>query len=446
MLLSAVRSPLHTSIIGARGSGSLRPERPAESAPPHDVLGRQLEVGTRPATRCLAREALRLSVASRLAVLAARMPQRKGKKQEVASAQASTPLEEAEDSPASFIQMLDYIKIKNERRPEEDDRRRKEDAAQRREEERRRDEEDRRRREAEEQWRHEDEERRREEDVNRRRDEENRFQQMMATFTAMLTPPSSASAPATAVEALPRPQAPKAAVQPPPALAKDVTLRAFKEWRQRWNDYAVMADLLSLPQPKQLIQLRSCLSQEMKRTLEISLDCRQEHGEIFVDFYVRLKQAAEQVDLCKCHNNTCEETWLKHAVLLGVRDEETKQRLLELKADASLDEVLTTCRSREAATSTTQELRPLQPATRAVSAYKKKKKQAARGHGQDSSAHADRSRSSAPSQALKCSGCVAHMKRTNVLQSLAFAISVAKQDILPNTTDHALPRVKGLHS
>ncbi|ROT85619.1 hypothetical protein C7M84_010242 [Penaeus vannamei] len=306
------------------------------------------------------------------------MPQRKGKKQEVASAQASTPPEEAEDSPA-FIQMLDYIKIENERRPEEDDRRRKEDAAQRREEERRRDEEDRRRRE---------EERRREEDVNRRRDEENRFQQMMATFTAMLTPPSSASAPATAVEAPPRPQAPKAAVQPPPALAKDVTLRAFKEWRQRWNDYAVMADLLSLPQPKQLIQLRSCLSQEMKRTLEISLD-----------------QAAEEVDLCKCHNNTCEETWLKHAVLLRVRDEETKQRLLELKADASLDEVLTTCRSREAATSTTQELRPLQPVTRAVSAYKKKKKQAARGHGQDSSAHADRSRSSAPSQALKCSGC-----------------------------------------
>lgn len=191
------------------------------------------------------------------------MPQRKGKKQEVASAQASTPPEEAEDSPASFIQMLDYIKIKNERRPEEDDRRRKEDAAQRREEERRRDEEDRRRRE---------EERRREEDVNRRRDEENRFQQMMATFTAILTPPSSASAPATAVEAPPRPQAPKAAVQPPPALAKDVTLRAFKEWRQRWNDYAVMADLLSLPQPKQLIQLRSCLSQEMKRTLEISSD------------------------------------------------------------------------------------------------------------------------------------------------------------------------------
>lgn len=34
-----------------------------------------------------------------------------------------------------------------------------------------------------------------------------------------------------------------------------------------------MADLLSLPQPKQLIyQLRSCLSQKMVRTLEISLD------------------------------------------------------------------------------------------------------------------------------------------------------------------------------
>lgn len=143
-----------------------------------------------------------------------------------------------------------------------------------------------------------------------------------------------------------------------------------------------------------------------------------------MDFYVRLKQAAEEVDLCKCHNNTCEETWLKHAVLLGARDEETKQRLLELKADASLDEVLTTGRYREAATSTTQELRPLQPVTRAVSAYKKKKKQAARGCGQDSSAYADRSRSSAPSQAVDV--VHAHMKRTNVLQSLSIAISVAK--------------------
>ncbi|XP_047488109.1 uncharacterized protein LOC125038615 [Penaeus chinensis] len=102
---------------------------------------------------------------------------------------------------------------------------------------------------------------------------------------------------------------------------------------------------------------------EALRRLTFS-QCRQAHNEKFTDFYVRLKQAADDVDLC-------------------VQDEETKQRLLEMMSDATLEDVITVCRSREAAESTTQELRPLQPATRAVSVYKKKKRRAARGNGEE---------------------------------------------------------------
>ncbi|XP_037800629.1 uncharacterized protein LOC119595591 [Penaeus monodon] len=85
-----------------------------------------------------------------------------------------------------------------------------------------------------------------------------------------------------------------------------------------------------------------------------------------------MDQAADDVDLCKGHCNACIETQIKHAILIGVRDEETKQRLLEMKSEATLDDAITVCRSREAAESTTQELRPLQPARRAVSHIKKK--------------------------------------------------------------------------
>ena len=215
---------------------------------------------------------------------------------------------------------------------------------------------------------------------------------------------------ATTQQVTPNVSLPEVVVQPPPMLLQDVTLQQFKEWKQQWDDYAIMVDLHSLPQPKQLVQLRTSLSVEMRRTLEVSLgvlpsstltlaevinllhdfvraqknealrrlafsQCKQVEGEKFTDFYVRLKQAADEVDLCKGHDPACIETQMKHAVLIGVCDEELKRRLLELKSDATLEQVKTVCRSREAAEATTQELRPVQVAVRATSAYKKLKKQ-----------------------------------------------------------------------
>ncbi|KAG0716274.1 hypothetical protein GWK47_010077 [Chionoecetes opilio] len=139
------------------------------------------------------------------------------------------------------------------------------------------------------------------------------------------------------------PSAPKAAVQPPPPpLSADVTYQTFREWRRRWKDYAMMVDLASLPQPKQLIQLRMCLSLETRRMLEHTLQvppdstasveevldtlqehikglssealrrrafssCKQAAGETFADFFVRLKNLSEEIDVCKAKNSEYEE-------------------------------------------------------------------------------------------------------------------------------------------
>lgn len=96
---------------------------------------------------------------------------------------------------------------------------------------------------------------------------------------------------------------------------------------------------------------------------------RQARIEKFTEFYVRLRQAADDVDLCKGHNSACVKTRIKQATLIGIQDEGTKQRLPELKSDAALELVITVRRSREAVESPTREFRATQPATRTMSAH-----------------------------------------------------------------------------
>ena len=206
------------------------------------------------------------------------------------------------------------------------------------------------------------------------------------------------------------PMTPKATVQPPPPLASDVTFQNFREWRRRWKDYATMIDLASMPLPKQHIQLRMCLSLETQRVLEHTLQvppdstssveavldilqkhikdssnealrrraftsCKQAVGESFADFFVRLKSLSEEIDVCKAHDVTCEESWIKHGILTGVHNEELVQKIIALDATSSLADVVTLCRSFEATRTTATALRA-PPSARAVSQYKKGKKAA----------------------------------------------------------------------
>ncbi|MPC86347.1 hypothetical protein E2C01_081170 [Portunus trituberculatus] len=125
------------------------------------------------------------------------------------------------------------------------------------------------------------------------------------------------------------PTKPPTPAQPPPPHATGVTYQTFRDWRQRWTDYATMVDLTRLPQPKQLIKLRACLSLQMQRALEYTLQvsqdsstpveevldklqehvkgqnnealrrrafgsCKQTENETFDDFFVKLKSASEK--------------------------------------------------------------------------------------------------------------------------------------------------------
>jgi len=171
-----------------------------------------------------------------------------------------------------------------------------------------------------------------------------------------------------------------------------------------------MVDLSSLPQEKQLIQLRMCLTLETQRVLEHTLQippstdktvdevvdalelhikglrneairrrellsCRQMEGETFADFYVRLRRLAEEIDICPGKSPACEETQLKMVIVMGIRDDELIQRLISLDDKCSLQEMVTACRSYEAARCATSAIRAQPTQVRALTHHQKNKKQ-----------------------------------------------------------------------
>lgn len=89
------------------------------------------------------------------------------------------------------------------------------------------------------------------------------------------------------------------------------------------------------------------------------------------EFYVRLKQAADEIDLCKHKYLQCVEMQKQHAVMFYIRDEEIKQRLLELSSGATLEKALTVCKS-HVPIETSHKLQP-SISIRVPSAYKKNK-------------------------------------------------------------------------
>ncbi|XP_050705813.1 uncharacterized protein LOC126991118 [Eriocheir sinensis] len=179
----------------------------------------------------------------------------------------------------------------------------------------------------------------------------------------------------------------KPVAQSLPILQADASYQTFRQWRRRWKDFSVMIDLQRLPREKQLIQLQMSVSLEVQRTLEHTLGiapntqlavekvldvlqshfksqrnealrrrellcCKQAAGESFSDFYVRLKKLAEDVDLCSGDPVTCAETQLKMVLLMGIREKELVQRLISMDTGAPLRDVVTCCRSYEAARNT----------------------------------------------------------------------------------------------
>ncbi|KAK3892482.1 hypothetical protein Pcinc_003714 [Petrolisthes cinctipes] len=129
------------------------------------------------------------------------------------------------------------------------------------------------RKQQEEHRRQQEEHRRQQQEEFRRQQEEHRRELEEAKFTALLqalsqlapthtsspgAPPTPASqgTPASTSSSAPLPPLPqKAITQNPPPLRADATFQVFREWRCRWEDYAIMVDLPKLPREKQLIQM-----------------------------------------------------------------------------------------------------------------------------------------------------------------------------------------------
>jgi hypothetical protein len=59
--------------------------------------------------------------------------------------------------------------------------------------------------------------------------------------------------------------------------------------------------------------------------------CRQEDGETFDDFYIRLKQCADSAELCA----TCIDQRMATRIMSGIRDQEVRKRLLAVPDHAA---------------------------------------------------------------------------------------------------------------
>ncbi|XP_076037654.1 uncharacterized protein LOC143023062 [Oratosquilla oratoria] len=254
------------------------------------------------------------------------------------------------------------------------------------------------------------------EDERRRREDQARFEALLKLINPERQPAHSPPEHLAASDDIRHRQPPlppptqKATAQTPPPLKPDATYQLFREWKRRWQDYATMVDLYSLPHEKQLIQLRMCLTLETQRVLEHTLQippstdktvdevvaalevhikglrneairrrgllsCRQMEGETFADFYVRLRRSAEEIDICPGKSPICEETQLKSVIIMGVRDDELIQRLISLDDKCSLQDMVNTCRSYEAARCATSDIRAQPAQVRALTHHQRRKKQ-----------------------------------------------------------------------
>ncbi|KAK3890242.1 hypothetical protein Pcinc_005776 [Petrolisthes cinctipes] len=261
--------------------------------------------------------------------------------------------------------LLQYLQKEAEQRRRDDDRRRAEEAEQRR-----------------------DDDRRRAEEAEIRRQE-------FATFMATLTPLPPSSPPNGTQQPT---QHNKPVIKPPHPLQADATFQQFRDWRRHWQDYSVMTDLSTI--------------------------CRQEAGETFNDFYLRVKKLAEAVDICKGGDKGCEETQLKQIILMGVSDQDLVQDLITITPTQSLDTVVQRCYAHEAARHTATAITSTEKSTRAASRYKKEKKEKRQ----------QQCKSPTPSTAHKaCINCGTHHAKDSCPAAHQMCTSCGRQGHRPRT-------------
>ena len=195
------------------------------------------------------------------------------------------------------------------------------------------------------------------------------------TSSFLVVPRSGSEAPESTLTG--RSHLPKAI--PPPPLTPVISLRDILGRRATWKDYATLARLNRCSRQEQLAAFRTCLSVDMRSTLEHAvgigdnptdvssmLDTIQEYlrsqrsvavdkvtfaeriqevGEAFDDFLVALKKIAANAELCP----NCADQQLVTSLMCGIRDTVTRRKLLAVHPFPSLRQVIDVCRSRESA-------------------------------------------------------------------------------------------------
>ena len=147
---------------------------------------------------------------------------------------------------------------------------------------------------------------------------------------------------------------PRAKTRPPEPMAADITLRELASWRRSWEDFVEIEQLDRLPACQQRAMLRTSLSIEMRATLQLAIgidnddditvtaildriqehvrgirnvtldrvaleERKQEEGEPFDQFYIALREIANNADLWQ----HCVDDRFTTRIMSGFRDPET---------------------------------------------------------------------------------------------------------------------------
>ena len=167
-------------------------------------------------------------------------------------------------------------------------------------------------------------------------------------------------------------------VAPPSKLSASVSLREFRVWRSSWDDYNRLCQLSTFSREDQLAFLRSCFTEDMRAMCQHAVDIdgdtdsvnsalekieghlrqqcnvaidrvkfeerNQEEGESFNSFLISIKELAADAELC----SSCVDQRLTTRIMSGLRNQETRRKLLAIRPFPSLVQAVDVCRSEEA--------------------------------------------------------------------------------------------------
>ena len=160
----------------------------------------------------------------------------------------------------------------------------------------------------------------------------------------------------------------------------------FRIWKERWEDFYLLAGIGAMDSKAQMAILRSCFTDEtyrVVRNLPLDEDQRQDvttvlqelesyaigqvnevlerkrfnsrvqgEGETFDDFLTCLRDLSRTCNFCP----SCNESMIRDRIVIGLRSTETVQKLCAIP-NLSLSAAISLCRSQEAAHRDTTEIR-----------------------------------------------------------------------------------------